>query len=41
MPWGEVRSIKDLITSPMPHMAYHWGQIAYLQTLWGDNENRF
>jgi hypothetical protein len=25
----------------MPHMAYHWGQIAYLQTLWGDNENRF
>jgi uncharacterized damage-inducible protein DinB len=41
MPWGEERSIKDLITSPMPHMAYHWGQIAYLQTLWGDQENRF
>lgn len=41
MPWGEERSIKDLITSPMPHMAYHWGQIAYLQTLWGDSENRF
>lgn len=41
MPWGEERSIKDLITSPMPHMSYHWGQIAYLQTLWGDQENRF
>lgn len=41
MPWGEERSMKDLITSPMPHMAYHWGQIAYLQTLWGDQENRF
>ncbi|MCS6902746.1 MAG: DinB family protein [Candidatus Bipolaricaulota bacterium] len=41
MPWGEERSIKDLITSPMPHMAYHWGQINYLQTLWGDQENRF
>lgn len=41
MPWGEERSIKDLITSPMPHMAYHWGQIAYLQTLWDDQENRF
>ncbi len=41
MPWGEERSIKDLITSPMPHTAYHWGQIAYLQTLWGDTENRF
>ncbi|MCS6936691.1 MAG: DinB family protein [Candidatus Bipolaricaulota bacterium] len=41
MPWGEERSIKDLITSPMPHMAYHWGQINYLQTLWGDQEDRF
>lgn len=41
MPWGEERSIKDLITSPMPHIAYHWGQIAYVQTLWGDSENRF
>jgi uncharacterized damage-inducible protein DinB len=41
MPWGEERTLKDLITSPMPHMAYHWGQIAYLQTLWGDTENRF
>ncbi len=41
MPWGEERTLKDLITSPMPHMAYHWGQIAYLQTLWGDSEDRF
>lgn len=41
MPWGEVRSLKDLITSPMPHMAYHWGQINYLQTLWGDQQDRF
>ncbi len=41
MPWGEERTLKDLITSPMPHMAYHWGQIAYLQTLWGDTEDRF
>lgn len=41
MPWGEERTLKDLLTSPMPHMAYHWGQIAYLQTLWGDTENRF
>lgn len=41
MPWGEVRSVKDLITSPMPHIAYHWGQINYLQMLWGDNQDRF
>ncbi len=41
MPWGELRSVKDLITSPMPHIAYHWGQINYLQTLWGDNQDRF
>jgi uncharacterized damage-inducible protein DinB len=41
MPWGEERSIKDLITSPMPHIAYHWGQINYLQMLWGDPQDRF
>lgn len=41
MPWGEERTLKDLLTSPMPHMAYHWGQIAYLQTLWGDSGDRF
>jgi len=23
------------------HLAYHWGQLAYLQTLWGDGEDHF
>lgn len=41
MPWGEERTVKDLITSPMPHIAYHWGQINYLQMLWGDKQDRF
>jgi hypothetical protein len=40
MPWGEMWKMTRLITAPGAHMAYHWGQLCYLQTLWGDMEDR-
>jgi len=36
MPWGETWKLTQLITAPSAHIAYHWGQLCYLQTLWGD-----
>jgi len=41
MPWGETWEMTRLLTSPGAHIAYHWGQICYLQTLWGDQQDRF
>ncbi|OGF56698.1 MAG: hypothetical protein A2Z21_06300 [Candidatus Fraserbacteria bacterium RBG_16_55_9] len=41
MPWGETWAVTRLLTAPSAHIAYHWGQICYLQTLWGDQEDRF
>ncbi len=41
MPWGQTWQMTRLITAPGAHIAYHWGQICYLQTLWGDKEDRF
>lgn len=36
MPWGETWKLTRAITAPSAHIAYHWGQLCYLQTLWGD-----
>jgi len=36
LPWGEKWKLTRLISAPGAHIAYHWGQIAYLQTMWGD-----
>lgn len=36
LPWGESWKLRRLLTAPGTHIAYHWGQISYLQTLWGD-----
>lgn len=41
MPWGETWEMTRLLTAPGAHIAYHWGQICYLQTLWGDQQDRF
>jgi uncharacterized damage-inducible protein DinB len=41
MPWGETWKMTRLILSPSSHIAYHWGQLCYLQTLWGDEEDRY
>ena len=41
MPWGGTWEMTRLLTSPGAHVAYHWGQICYLQTLWGDQRDRF
>jgi len=30
-----------LISSPSSHISYHWGQLAYLQTLWGDQVDHY
>lgn len=39
MPWGERWKMTRLITAPGAHIAYHWGQLCYLQTLLGDAED--
>jgi uncharacterized damage-inducible protein DinB len=39
MPWGERWKMTRLITAPSAHIAYHWGQLCYLQTLLGDVED--
>jgi len=36
MPWGETWKLTRVISTPSAHIAYHWGQLCYLQTLWGD-----
>jgi uncharacterized damage-inducible protein DinB len=36
LPWGDKWKLTMLISAPSAHIAYHWGQIAYLQTMWGD-----
>jgi len=36
LPWGQRWKLRRLLTAPGTHIAYHWGQISYLQTLWGD-----
>lgn len=41
MPWGETWKMTRLIASPSSHIAYHWGQLCYIQTLWGDQEDRY
>ena len=28
-----------LVMASIVHMSYHWGQLCYLQTMWGDMEN--
>lgn len=40
MPWGEAPGAM-VITMPMMNMAYHGGQVNYVQTLYGDTEFRF
>lgn len=34
-------SMKRILSMPSAHIGYHWGQLAYLQTLWGDTEDHF
>lgn len=29
------------MTIPANHLAYHWGQLCYMQTLWGDDKDHF
>jgi len=41
MPWGETWKMLRLISSPSSHISYHWGQLAYLQTLWGDQVDHY
>lgn len=41
VPWGGTWTLRRLITSPSAHLAYHWGQLCYLQTLWGDTQDHW
>lgn len=36
MPWGQSWKLTMAMTAPSAHIAYHWGQVCYLQTLMGD-----
>jgi uncharacterized damage-inducible protein DinB len=36
LPWGQSWKMTMLLAAASGHIAYHWGQIGYLQTLWGD-----
>ncbi|MCX6360571.1 MAG: DinB family protein [Armatimonadetes bacterium] len=40
LPWGEgmVMTFGQIMLAPYWNMTYHQGQIAYIQTLYGDNE---
>ncbi|HED03568.1 MAG TPA: DinB family protein [Candidatus Fraserbacteria bacterium] len=40
MPWGERWKMTRVLSAPSAHIAYHWGQLCYLQTLLGDQEDR-
>ena len=37
MPWGQTWKVKHILMSGSAHIAYHWGQIGYLQSAWGDD----
>lgn len=37
MPWGQTWKVKHILMSGSAHIAYHWGQIGYLQNTWGDD----
>lgn len=39
MPWGEEWEMPRLLVTASTHLSYHWGQLAYLQTMWGDLED--
>jgi uncharacterized damage-inducible protein DinB len=39
MPWGVTWKMTRLVTAPSAHIAYHWGQLCYLQTLYGDTKD--
>lgn len=36
LPWGQSWKMTMVLAAASGHIAYHWGQIGYLQTLWGD-----
>lgn len=36
LPWGQTWKMPLVVAAAGGHIAYHWGQIGYLQTLWGD-----
>lgn len=38
---GQAMPITRIMSIPAVHVGYHWGQLAYLQTLWGDTEDHF
>ncbi|MBI1729266.1 DinB family protein [Candidatus Acetothermia bacterium] len=40
-PQGKSWEVTRAIGTAGTHIAYHWGQIGYLQTIWGDAEDHF
>jgi uncharacterized damage-inducible protein DinB len=39
MPWGVTWKMTRLMSAPSAHASYHWGQLCYLQTLYGDTKD--
>jgi len=40
LPWGDPSTLGFAMAVPAYHVNYHLGQLNYLQTLWGDQEDR-
>ena len=38
---GRKVKVRFMVTVPGTHLAYHWGQLSYLQKMWGDDKDHF
>ena len=41
LPFGKSVKTSFLMTVPGSHMAYHWGQLSYVQKMFGDDQDHF
>lgn len=41
LPNGATAALKFMMTVPGNHIAYHWGQLSYLQLMFGDTTDHF
>ena len=39
--FGGSMPLTSIMSVPSTHIGYHWGQLAYLQRVWGDTEDHF
>lgn len=39
--FGGSMPLTRIVSIPSTHIGYHWGQLAYLQRIWGDTDDHF